>query len=177
MVYTAGFMSILVFMALIRQAGHICITVVDDMFLRCRMGRFTKGPLSVIFWLCTLISWILVIAGACVAYSHGRGLGANFRAACWFSYISTTTVGFGDFYIPHETIEAVDLFYIPLLFLIGFVVLANFLLKFSEFVVACMPHKGPSLETILEATRTLPKEEGPGMNEQKDPQYMVSSLP
>ena len=177
LVYTAGFMSILVFTALVSQAGYVCVTVVDDMFLRCRMGRFTKGPLSVIFWLCTLISWILVTAGTKLAYSNRRKWGEDYRTILWFTYVSITTVGFGDHYIQHETFEARDLFYIPVMFLIGFVVLANFLWKFSDFLAACTPHKGPSLETILEETRTLPKEEGLDMDEPRDPQYIASRLP
>ena len=49
-------------------------------------------------------------------------------------YISTTTTGLGDFYIPHEDFGAGDMFYVPLIFLTAFVLLANFLVKLSDWV-------------------------------------------
>ena len=45
----------------------------------------------------------------------------------WFAYISVVTVGFGDIHLPHDTIKAWDMLYLPLIFLIGFVLVRGYL--------------------------------------------------
>lgn len=51
----------------------------------------------------------------------------------WFAYISTTTVGLGDFFLEPEVVTGMDLLTYPLMFLIGFTLLSAFLGKFAEF--------------------------------------------
>ena len=51
--------------------------------------------------------------------------------------------------------QASDLFFIPLLFLLGFVFVANFLLKLSDCVRSLVPRTGPSLDEILAETRNM----------------------
>jgi len=162
LVYIMGFLSILVFTALIGQAGYICVTVFDDAFLRLKLKKLVRGPLSIFFWLCTLLLWMLVVAGIFIWWAKKR---ANFKVplhdSYWFTFISTTTVGLGDMYIPPDLFKAADMFFIPLLFLIGFVFLANFLLKLSGTLMDNFAHlrKGPSFETILENSRKAVKDE------------------
>ena len=162
LVYTMGFLSILVFTALIGQAGYICITVFDDAFLRLKLRRLVHGPVSILFWLCSLILWMLVVAGIFISWAKNR---ANYdfplKDSYWFTFISTTTVGLGDISIPPDLFRAADMFFIPLLFLIGFVFLANFLLKLSDNLMDIFSHlgKGPSIEMILESSRKLGKKE------------------
>lgn len=56
----------------------------------------------------------------------------SFHDAYWFSYISTTTVGLGDYFLAPEVLGRVDLFIYPILFLLGFVYFSAFLGKFSS---------------------------------------------
>lgn len=75
-----------------------------------------------------------------------------YKDAYWFSFISTTTVGFGDYYLDHEVIQKRDLIVWPLLFLTGFVLLSSFLNKLSECILGWFPQDGPTLEENLENT-------------------------
>jgi Ion channel len=50
----------------------------------------------------------------------------------WFAYISSTTVGFGDIYLPAEVFLFRDLLTFPLMWLIGFVLVAAFIAKFAD---------------------------------------------
>lgn len=155
-VYTLGIISILIFTALIGQAGYICLVVVDDFLIRCRLKRLTQGILAAMLWLALFIVWMLVIAGVAFGWSKSRqgefGL-ADFADAFWFAYISVTTVGLGDLHIPPDVFQPADMFYIPLLFLIGFVLLANFLLKLSTILTSHGVSQDRSLEGILEESR------------------------
>ena len=87
------------------------------------------GPLCVMFWLCMTILWMLVLALAMQRYRRNR-VGDDFSLsdAYWFSYITTTTVGFGDIHISHEEFQVGDMFFVPLLVLMSF----NFLGIFAE---------------------------------------------
>lgn len=130
LVYILGFVSILVFTALIGKAGHVCIVITDDFFERRRLlKRLSKGITACLFWFSVLCLWLLVIAGVAISYTDkrtGGALRAALNNAFWFSFVSITTVGFGDFYVDHTLFLPRDMFYVPLCFLVGFVLLANF---------------------------------------------------
>lgn len=129
LVYTCGFVTIIGFLALNNTAANVWKTLIEDIFIRLKLKRLVKGPLSVLFWLCTTILWMLVLALAMQKYRRNR-VGDDFALsdAYWFSYITTTTVGFGDIHISHEEFKVGDMFFIPLLVLMGF----NFLGIFAE---------------------------------------------
>ena len=67
----------------------------------------------------------------------------------WFSYISTTTVGLGDYYLEHGVIVGQDLLVWPLLFLFGFVLLSSFLTKIAEFLASFFPSDKPTFTEKL----------------------------
>lgn len=140
-----GFLSIMVFSTLIGHAGYIMLTMVDHFFKQHRMKKFTKGLGSVIFWFAMLVLWLGVIMSIYqlwtdLVYSQVRDyVSFTWFDAFWFAYISVATIGFGDFYIPPDTARVYDMFITPLIILIGFVLLANFILKFSDFILSFMP--------------------------------------
>eukprot|EP00550_Attheya_septentrionalis_P007065 CAMPEP_0198281060 /NCGR_PEP_ID=MMETSP1449-20131203/1070_1 /TAXON_ID=420275 /ORGANISM="Attheya septentrionalis, Strain CCMP2084" /LENGTH=504 /DNA_ID=CAMNT_0043976691 /DNA_START=143 /DNA_END=1657 /DNA_ORIENTATION=- len=163
MVYTLGFVSIILFTAIIGRAGYAVLQIVDDGLRRCerqknkvvqKLGVIKRGVPSVLFWMALLILWILFVAEIAIWYNDARRVNSDLSLsdAMWWSYISTTTVGFGDFYIQPDVFLARDMFYIPLLLLISFVFLANFLLKLSGWLLEVMPSResGSSLGLILE---------------------------
>ena len=157
LVYTLGFASILVFTALIGKAGNVCIVIADDFFRRRRMLKpLSKGRVACLFWFTVLCLWLLVIAGAAISYIRKRTDGSRSLAlndAFWFSFISISTVGLGDYHVDHTLFLPRDMFYIPLCFLVGFVLLANFLLKLSDVLMRYLPR-----DHLEENLREPPKE-------------------
>ena len=159
-VYTLGMVSILFFTAVIGQAGYVMLVVVDDFLARFkRLKSLTHGYPSMILWLLIFVSWLFIVGGMAISFSKQRiGSTMPLNDAVWFAYITLTTVGLGDIFIPPEEFQMKDMFYIPLMFLFGFVLLANFLLKLSAVIVAsplfANHREGKSLEKILEESRS-----------------------
>jgi len=153
-----GFLSILAFTALSGSAGYIMLSIVDDMFIRHNMKRLTKGWVSVLFWLfCLFLSMILLAELKDLTEVLNNVDRGSFSMHLWFSLISITTVGLGDAYIPHETFHQQDMFFFPLLMLVGFVCLANFLIKLSETISELSKRTGltddESLGLLLQQSR------------------------
>jgi Ion channel len=73
----------------------------------------------------------------------------SFADAYWFAYISTTTVGLGDYILAPQVIQRQDLVTWPVLFLVGFVFFAAFIGKFSDLVRAPFQHHATSLADRL----------------------------
>jgi hypothetical protein len=73
----------------------------------------------------------------------------RFGTAYWFSYVSTTTVGLGDYFLEHSVLLPVDLVVFSLLFLFGFALLSNFLVKLRELVVELIGMEGITLAEAL----------------------------
>ena len=158
LVITLGFVSILAFTACIGAAAYVCLCIVDDALKRLNMRRLTKGWTAVCFWLAILNLWTLVIAGIADWYTRSRyHQEFDLENAYWFAFVSITTVGFGDYHIQHEGFRQVDMLLIPICLLIGFVLLANFLLKLSDVLkqitnkVGITDHE--SLNYLLSLTR------------------------
>ncbi|CAB9521500.1 expressed unknown protein [Seminavis robusta] len=154
LVYTCGFVTIIGFLALNNSASNVWKILVDDLFLRLKLKRLVKGPLSVLFWLCTTILWMLVLALAMQKYRRNR-LAEDFslKDAFWFSYITTTTVGFGDIHISHEEFKVGDMFFIPLIVLMGFNFLGIFAEKLVDLYNEYFPSGTAGFGTILAAQR------------------------
>ena len=98
------------------------------------LKRFAKAGWGAIFWGSLWLAWMLLIAKVTSRWKNKRldedmSLGEGY----WFAYISTTTVGLGDFFLEPEVVTGMDLLTYPLLFLVGFTLLSAFLGKFAEF--------------------------------------------
>ena len=156
LVISLGFVSILSFTAIIANAGRVFLAIADDFFLRINLPALTRGAWSSLFWLSAWWLWVLTIAG--IATKTAQSVEGTddgdfpLHASFWFAWISSTTVGLGDIHIPHETFKPRDMFYVPFMFLLAFVLLSNFLHKFSELVGSIFSRE-QSLESILESQR------------------------
>ena len=92
LVYTGGFLSIIGFLALNNTAANVWKNLAEDVFLRYKLKWLVKGPLSVLFWCCVLILWVLVLAVSMQRYRRNRtDEDFSLADAYWFSYITSTT--------------------------------------------------------------------------------------
>jgi hypothetical protein len=71
------------------------------------------------------------------------------------AYISTTTIGIGDFFLEPEVITGRDLIIFPPLILIGYVFFSAFLGKLAELVAQHDDVPGQTLQDRLAATKFL----------------------
>jgi len=139
MVTILGFLCILLFTAVSTQAGYVSLAVADDFFKHHGMNRLQSGGASAVFWFVLYHLWNLVIAYIAIGWTNNRALNRDndfmfLDDAFWFAVITSTTVGFGDYFFPHEIFMWYDMLYVPPILLIGFVLLANFIIKFGEWI-------------------------------------------
>jgi hypothetical protein len=156
LVFSLGFVSIIVWGAITAEAGSVCLAICDDFFLRWRRLRcLAMGWTAWLFWLCMFYLYIFVLSCIILALEDGILEGDDFgkQEAFWFSFISVTTVGLGDFFLPGHRIYVYDMVYIPFIFLCGFIILANFLLKLSEWLIGLRNATSPTLAHVLRERR------------------------
>jgi len=151
MVATLGFFCILVFTAVSTQAGYVSLAVADDFFKHHGLNRLRSGYTAVLFWLALYHLWNLLIAYIALTWTTYKALNGNndfmfLPDAFWFAFITSTTVGFGDYFFPHEIFKFYDMFYIPPILLIGFVLLANFIIKFGEWIWSAVGEKNMTVD-------------------------------
>ena len=153
MVVTLGFLCILAFGAILARSGVIITTIADDFNHRMKLNFLNRPWVGVIYWGALSYSWMLVEAMYTVKWKKYR-LGEDFpwNDAYWLAYISTTTIGLGDFYYESTVITLDDLIVLPLMFLTGFVLLSNFIVKCTATVHRLLPQNERSLEEALQAT-------------------------
>jgi Ion channel len=72
----------------------------------------------------------------------------------WFAYISSTTVGFGDIYLPAEVFLFRDLLTFPLMWLVGFVLIAAFIAKFADTWVAFLGRRSFVVDVLERLHKT-----------------------
>mmetsp|Transcript_2383 Transcript_2383/g.4324 ORF Transcript_2383/g.4324 Transcript_2383/m.4324 type:complete len:461 (+) Transcript_2383:100-1482(+) len=104
MIYTLGFLSILMFAIILGTAGTIIVSIWDDFIDRTKLHQLNIPWVACVFWGFCYYAWLLAIAVVTQNWKNARlGDDMEFSEAYWFSYISTTTVGFGDYYLEPGT--------------------------------------------------------------------------
>jgi len=131
-----GFISILAFATVAGATGHVVLAIIDDVFIRLKMERLTKGWISLMFWMSMIVLSMLCVAGIAAAYTNSRYDGdvRPMGELLWFAFITITTVGLGDIHIPHDAFHQKDMFYVPFALLLGYVCVANFFIKMSNML-------------------------------------------
>jgi len=95
MVFTIGFVTILVFGSIESTAGFIVSGCFDDILVRLNLRWYTMPWVSCIIWGVFYYGWIVLIGLYTKSWKHSRlGLDSfSFYDGLWFSYISSTTIG------------------------------------------------------------------------------------
>ena len=143
-----GFISILMFGGMLGTAGGITVHIVNDMVRRCK--RNVSKPIMVMLWGTFWLLWMLVISHQAMSYQEKR-LQEEFAMndAYWFAFVSTTTIGFGDYYLQPEGLFISDLLGLWGNFLMGFILLSAFLNELSQMLVGHIPNLVDDLQQNL----------------------------
>jgi hypothetical protein len=169
MVFTCGFLSILVFAGVLSNAGNVISLIFDDLAIRCRLNGLSHNWAGVFVWGFLYYAWMFVIASEYTRWQMQRlQQEVSLKESYWFAYISTTTVGFGDFYLDPEVLIVGDLFRWPLLFLIGFSFLSSFLGKLLKALEPLLAKRRPLAEVFKSTGLLWSGEDVSGVNDQDD---------
>lgn len=97
LIYTFGFICVILFGHIEWRAGAVTMEIVDDFFERLKLKSLVHGWRPVGIWLLHLIFWLWIGTAATLIVARKLlGMDTSVARAFWFAFISTTTVGFGD---------------------------------------------------------------------------------
>lgn len=144
MVFTVGFVSMLVFGFVLGNAGKVVTTIIDELLDKIPHSTFgLRNLLLCLLWGVFYYAWMLCVAWATIEWKEQRvSVELEWDDAYWFAFISTTTIGLGDFFLEHHALRHVDLINFSLLMLLGFIFLSTFLVKLGEVMTAFHTWKG-----------------------------------
>ena len=146
-----GFVSILAFATVLASSGYILLIIFDDLVIRCKLNLLAKPWIACPFWGLTWVAWMSFIGQYTKGWwSRRADFEVSNQESWWFAYISTTTVGLGDFFLQPEVIFVNDLLTFTLMFLTGFVFLATFLGKLQDLLIDYFPDHGSKLRKRLD---------------------------
>jgi len=158
LIYIAGIASLILFAAVLGSAGYIITTIFDDFVSRLTFAKFVQHPLvGVLLWGGIWIAWASAIAyGADIWWANRLpDFDADVVDTMWFAFISTSTIGLGDYFLQPEVMFASDALTFSILFLIGFVLLSTFLKKLGDLLFAMLPKRQNSLKTRLKESNLI----------------------
>ena len=107
-----GWLSIIVFAGVIVFSTGNWIAIADDFFYRTNLGWLKKPLYASMLWGILSFAWIALLASKARGFWRERipGFEATKADSYWFAYISTLTVGLGDFYLQPEGMFVSDVF-------------------------------------------------------------------
>lgn len=160
LIVTAGLFSIVLFGTVLGLCGYVLLAIFDDFVGRHSFAQWLAHPVAAVFlWGTIWLFYALAIATDVDYWWQARlpdfGKQVDQSDALWFAFISTSTIGLGDYYLQPELIFASDTLKYSVLFLIGFVFLSTFFGKIAECLNLLLPKKHNSLPARLAATRVL----------------------
>ena len=133
LVFTLGFVSILLFGQILAVAGHVVSAYADDFWRRLGYPFGARPSVACVIFGGLYYCWMVLIAIVTVDWKRDRLGYDSFDMihGYWFAFISSTTIGFGDITLEPEVFLGRDMITFPILFLVAFVLVAAFLENFA----------------------------------------------
>ena len=158
LVYILGFISILFFGGILASTGTIVSHLVGDFFARLRLKFFTYKSVMMVMWCLMWLAWQVGLMFFFWWFNKIRvGSDIRWEDAYWWAFISTTTIGLGDFYPTPALIFTSDLLMLTPGFLIGFVLLSSFLAELGNLLAQFRPDMSEELFKRLQYVGILPQ--------------------
>eukprot|EP00980_Cylindrotheca_fusiformis_P027602 scaffold21455_cov116-Cylindrotheca_fusiformis.AAC.19 len=142
-----GLLSLLAFGTILASAGSIVSILFEDFAKRLkwnsnnrkhsRARRLINVHIECLWWFLLTFLWIIFVGERSATFWKDRSIPGGevpnkWWDSMWFAYISLTTIGLGDYFLPPEVLFLGDVFVFVWLFLMGFTLFSGFLGKLSE---------------------------------------------
>ncbi|KAG7338840.1 ion channel [Nitzschia inconspicua] len=160
-VVSAGLLCLILFGVILGLCGYVILAIFDDAVsrLNCGIVKTCLGnPIfGLLLWGTIWIIFAFSMAQDFQYWWEVRLPEVNYTRLdfLWFSFISFSTIGLGDYYLPPEVMFSSDTLKYSVLFMVGFVILSTFFGKILETLAYFVPKKHNSLEHRLAKTRVL----------------------
>lgn len=125
-----GFACILMFAAILSTAGGIISLIYADLVNRFHLTFLSRPFMTTTFWCLVTWGWSVTLAEYTFRWWRERLEPEDVPTrldAQWFSYISTATIGLGDFFLEPQVLFIHDAFVFSFIFLTGFAVSCTFI--------------------------------------------------
>jgi hypothetical protein len=155
---TFGFVSILLFGGILASTGSVLAMMYDDTVKKFRWSFLARPLWSLTFWGIITALWTMFLgfsAHLWWGYRLKPDEVPSANDATWFAYLSTTSIGLGDYYFEPEVIFMRDAFLFAFIFLGAFTFFAAFLTRLSTYILGEFPDAGEILKIRLEGTSIL----------------------
>lgn len=157
MVVIFGFVSMLLFGGILASSGNVVAVIYDDFVKKIRWSALARPFWSMLFWM--IVTALYTIWMGAMAYKWWKWRieedAPSIHEGFWFAYLTTTTVGLGDYYFQPEVIFMADTFSFAFIVLAAFVFFAAFLTRLSDFVLGEFPDTGEIFKIRLEETTLM----------------------
>ena len=145
-VYTLGFISILMFLGVIANAGRALNLVVDDLLQQMSYDSFTAPTFGIIYWFGLYFAWMVLFGTYYTRWNDSNiGVDLDKLDGFWFAFNSMSSIGFGDLGVRVEAFRLNDFLLHALLLIIGFLLLS---LGFDKAVNAVAAGEGEEEMTL-----------------------------
>ncbi|CAB9525393.1 expressed unknown protein [Seminavis robusta] len=159
LIFTFGFYSILMFAGVLTAAGVVTSLLVNDFAIRLRLRLLANKVVMMIVWGLLWVGWLAFMSAHAIEWTRWRlEEQMSWEDGMWFAFISTTTVGLGDFYPTPEVMFTSDILIFSLSFLLGFVLLSAFLTEMALSMGYFFPDLGEELAKRLKYVGISPFE-------------------